>query len=128
MPVSRYPPRRSVRAAFPDTAPASGVWRQTACWDRDARYGAWDSIAWPKTGNATTLDAGVGSDAARRETHTARLRSGSSSSQCPSGNLSVEVSGGSFPSSLIVPSSDALGLVIDHPVLRMPHPPQHHFT
>jgi hypothetical protein len=28
MPVTRHPPRRSVRADFPHTAPTSGVWRR----------------------------------------------------------------------------------------------------
>ena len=79
MPVTRHPPRRSVRADFPHTAPTLGVWRQIAYQDTDARYMAWESIAWPKTGSATKAYDGVGSVALGRGTSTARPGPGSSS-------------------------------------------------
>ena len=79
MPVSQHPPRRSVQAAFPHTAPTSGWWRRIAYSDTDARCEAWESIAWPKTGSATTEGDGVGCDALRPGANTAQLGSESSS-------------------------------------------------
>jgi hypothetical protein len=79
MPVTRHPPRRSVRADFPHTAPTLGVWRRIAYQGTGARYVAWASIAWPKTGNATKACGRVGSVALWHGTSTARLGPGSSS-------------------------------------------------
>src|ERR1019366_10360447 len=43
--IADRPPHRSVRAELPHTAPTSDGWRQIACRDRDARFGAEESIS-----------------------------------------------------------------------------------
>src|SRR5579862_6548754 len=65
MPVTRHPPHRSPRAAFPHEAPILDGWRQSELRGKDERHAAAEAIDQPGFASVSTAGDVAGSDGSK---------------------------------------------------------------